>query len=61
MNDVAGRQPISSGDFRVASVAATHPTALGEQLGPGRTVNRAINATAAKQRTVRSVDDGVNA
>jgi hypothetical protein len=35
--------------------------AFGEKPGPGGTVDGAIDATAAEQRGIRGVDDGVNA
>ena len=35
--------------------------AFGQQFGPGRAMDRAIDAATAEQRSVRGVDDGVNA
>jgi hypothetical protein len=35
--------------------------AFGQKLGPGRAVDCAIDAAAAQQGGIRSVDDGVNA
>jgi hypothetical protein len=35
--------------------------AFGQQLRPGRAMDRAIDATPAKQRGIGGVDDGVNA
>jgi hypothetical protein len=35
--------------------------AFGEKFGPGRTMDRTIQAATAEQRSVRGVDDGVNA
>ena len=35
--------------------------AFGQQLRPGRTMDRAVDATTAKQRGVGSVDDGIDA
>jgi hypothetical protein len=35
--------------------------AFGEQLRPGGAMDRTVDAASAKQRTIRGVDDGVNA
>ena len=35
--------------------------AFGQQFGPGRAMDRAIDAATAEQRSIRRVDDGVNA
>ena len=61
MNHMPRRQPIALGDLGVAGLAAVERAAFGEQLGPGRAMDRAIDATAAEQRRIRGVDDGVNA
>jgi hypothetical protein len=61
MNHMPRRQPITSGDFGVAGLAATEGAAFGQQLRTGRTMDGAIDAATAKQRSVRGVDDGVNA
>ena len=61
MDHMLGRQSISAGDFGVAGLAAMERAAFGEQFGPGRAMDRAIDAAAAKQRRIRGVDDGVNA
>ena len=61
MNGVPGRKPIALGDFGVAGRAAIERAAFGEQFGPGRAMDRAIDATPAEQRRIRGVDDGVNA
>jgi len=37
------------------------PAQFGQQFGPGRPMDRAIDTAAAKQRRIRRVDDGVNA
>jgi hypothetical protein len=52
---------ISLGDFGVAGFAAIERAALGQQLGPGRVMDCAIDAAPAEQRRIRGVDDGVNA
>ena len=61
MNHMPRRQPITLGDFGVAGLAAMERAAFGQQLGPGRAMDRAIDAAAAEQRGIRGVDDGVNA
>jgi hypothetical protein len=58
---MARRQPIAIGDFGVAGLAAMEGAAFGEQLRPCRAMDRAVDTASAKQRTIRGVDDGVNA
>jgi hypothetical protein len=55
------RQTISSGDFGIAGRAAVERAAFGQQFGPGRAVDRAIDAAATEQGRIGGVDDGVNA
>ena len=52
---------ISSSDPGIAGFAAVECPAFHQQLGPGRTMDRTINAAPAKERQIRGVDDGVNA
>jgi hypothetical protein len=61
VNHMLGRQPIPAGDFGVAGRAAIQRAAFDKQLGPGRPMDRAINAAPAEQGRIRGVDDGVNA
>ena len=61
MDHMPRRQPITSGDFGVAGLAAVERAAFSQQLGPGRAMDRAVHPTAAKQRRVGGVDDGINA
>jgi hypothetical protein len=61
MNHMPRRQTVTPGDFGVAGLAAMERTAFGQQFGPGPAMDRAIDATTAEQRRVRSVDDSVNA
>ena len=61
MNHMPRRQPITVGDFGVAGLAAMERAAFGKKLGPGRTMDGAIDPAAAQQRRVRSVHDRVNA
>jgi hypothetical protein len=51
---------ISFGDLGVARLAAVERTTFGQQLRPGRIMDRAIDAAPAKERRVRRIDDGVN-
>ena len=61
MNHVPRPQPVSQGDFGAAGLATMEGAAFREQLGPGRAMDRAIDAAAAQQRGICRVDDGVNA
>ena len=56
-----GRQAVAAGDLGVTGLAAVQRAALGDQLWPRSTMNRAIDAAPAKERRIRRVDDGVNA
>ena len=55
------RQPVTLGDLRIAGRATPKLAAFGQKLGPGRAMDRAIDAAPAEQRGVGGVDDGVNA
>src|SRR6185295_15133860 len=59
VDHVPRRQPSRAGDLRIARLAATQVATLGEQLGPGGAVDRAVDAPAAEQRRVGGVDDRV--
>ena len=61
MNHMSCRKPITFGDFCISGRTAVEGAAFGEKLGSGRAVDRAVDATAAEQRRVGGVDDGVNA
>ena len=61
MDHMFGRQTITARDLRRAGIAAAERSALGEQIGTRRAVDRAVYATAAKQRTVRRINDGIDA
>ena len=61
MDHMRRRQPITPGDFGVASAAAMERAAFRQQLRPGRAVDRAIDPAAAKQRGVGGVDNGIDA
>jgi hypothetical protein len=65
MNHVRRRQPESRRDARFAGRAADtrrdlrNRAARGQELGPGRAVDRAVDAAPAEQRLVRGVDDRI--
>ena len=61
VNDMPRRQPISPGNLGIAGLAAMEGAAFGEQLGPRRAMDRAIDAAPAEQGRIGGVDDGVNA
>ena len=61
MNHMPSRQKIALGDFGAAGFAAMEGAAFGEKIWAGRTMDCTVHATTAEQRTVRGVDDGVNA
>ena len=60
MDHTPCRQPIAPGDFGVAGFAATQRAAFCQQLRSRRAVDRAVDATAAKQRGVGGVDNGID-
>ena len=60
MDYVPGLEAIAAGDFGETGVAAAQGLALGQQLGAGGTMDGAVDAAAAEQRGVGSVDDGVD-
>src|SRR5258706_10505942 len=47
MDDVVGLEAVALGDARLAGRAAAQRAALGQQLGPGRILDRATYAAAA--------------
>jgi hypothetical protein len=57
VNDMPGGKPISARDLCRAGRAAAERLALRAQFGTGRAMDRAINATAAKQRVVCRIHD----
>ena len=61
MDHMPGRQPVSSGDLGIASFAAAQRAAFLKQLAAGRAMDRTINAAAAQQRAICSVDDCIDA
>ena len=60
MEDQAGRQVKAGGDLRVARFAPAKPTAGREEARPRRPVDSAVDAAAAEQARVGSVDDRVD-
>ena len=61
MNDMPRRQPITPGQLGVAGAAAMERAAFGQQLRPGCAMDRAVYAAAAQQRSIGSVDNGIDA
>ena len=59
VDDIAGRQAVAPGDFRLAGRAAVQRAALFQQIGTGRAMDGTIDAAAAQQRFIGGVDDGV--
>jgi hypothetical protein len=49
VNHMPRRQPISFGDFGVASLAAMKRAAFGEKFGTGRAMDRTIDTAATEQ------------
>jgi hypothetical protein len=61
VNDMPRRQLVARSDLGVAGRATAKRAAFGEQLRSRGAMDSAIDAAAAQQRTVRGVDNGVNA
>ena len=60
VDHVARRQVVAAGQSDLAGRTAAERPALLEQLRAGGAVDRAVDASAAEQRRVRGVDDGVD-
>src|SRR5437762_1807319 len=60
VNDMSCRQFVPTGQPRLARRAATERAALGEQFGTGGAMDRAIDSTAAQQRGIGGIDDGID-
>ena len=60
VDDVPGRQTVALGDFGVPGRAAAEAAAFSQKIRSGGPVNRAVDPSAAKQRVVRCIDDGVD-
>ncbi len=52
-------EPIAFGDLGFAGLAAVQRAAFGQQFRPRGAMDRAIDATAAEQSSIRRIDDGV--
>ncbi len=61
VNHMPRREPVASGYFGIARAATAEAAALGQQLRSRGAVDRAVDTTAAEQRGIGGVDDGVNA
>ena len=60
VHDPLRRQPVPLGELRFAGRAPAEGAALGEQIGPRSSMDRAIDASAAEERRISGVDDGVD-
>ena len=60
VNDMRCGKAVAAGDFRVSGVAPAEAHALGEQIGPGGAMYRAVHTAASEQRVVGRVDDRVD-
>jgi hypothetical protein len=60
VDNVARRQIIAARNPRITGRTSANLAAFGEEFWPCGAMNCAIDATAAKQRLIRCVDDGVN-
>src|SRR6516164_2524106 len=58
VDDVLSFEAIAAGDLGGTGVAAAERATFGEKLGPGGAMDGAVDAAAAEQRSVGSVDDG---
>ena len=61
VDHMSGLETIPFGDLGIAGLAAVQHAAFKNKLGPRGPMNRAIDPTAAQQRRIGGVDDGVNA
>src|SRR5262245_3787435 len=53
-------EAMTARDFGLAGEAASERAAFREQFWPGSAVDRAIDASAAKQRRIGGVDNGID-
>ena len=60
VDHMLGLELIAARDLGRAGVAATERAALDQQIRPGRAMDCAVDATAAQERAVRRVHDGIN-
>lgn len=60
VDHMARGQTVAAGNLGIAGFAAAERFTLGEQLRTGCTMDRAIDAAAAKQRRIGGVDDRVD-
>jgi hypothetical protein len=51
---------ITAGDFRIAGIASAKAHAFGKQIGPGGTMDCAVDASTTEQRVVGGVDDRID-
>src|SRR5579871_84482 len=60
VDDMSGRQFIAAGDLRLTGLASVQFEALERQFRSGSPMNGPIDPSAAEQRGVRRIDDGVH-
>src|SRR5262249_32056691 len=60
VNYMPGSQIISSGHLGLAGFASAQQSAFLQKFGSRGPMNRSVHASAAEQRAVGRVDDGVN-
>ena len=60
VDHVTGRQSVALGDPGLAGRAAADFSAFVQELGPGGTVDRAVDPAAAEQTLVGRIDDRIN-
>jgi hypothetical protein len=60
MDHVSCRQAEALGEFGISGATAAQLSARTQQFGSGGAMNGPVNATAAEQRGVGCVNDGVN-
>src|SRR5438876_9606468 len=60
MDHMPGGQLVAPGDLRFSRFTAVELAALGQQLRPCCTMDGAVHATAAQQRVVGGVNDGIH-
>ena len=60
MNDVTSRQTIAFGHLGITYITTTETAALLNEFGPGRAMDRTVDATAAQKRRACGVYDRID-
>jgi hypothetical protein len=60
MDHMPRLEAVAAGDLGGAGLPAAQFAALRQQTGAGGAVDRSVDSTAAEQRAVGGIDDGVN-